>query len=621
MSDLPNNHSREETSSSNAVAPERHSLEGGNLQDLITDHLDIWTSAIKTKSASGRGSSKKLELVGIIKLRELILELAVRGKLVPQDPNDEPASELLKKVAAEKAKLVEVGKIKGAKSLLEINDGDVIYNPPKGWTWSRMGDLAQFQKGYAFKSKDYLESGLMITKIQNLTDNHLQNAAYISPDKALEFEQFLLSEGDIVMTTVGSWFSAPISAVGRSFLINSLFDNSLLNQNAVRIRPWDQINPMYLYTCVNSSLFKSYLVKEAQGTANQASITQISIKNFSICVPPKREQHRIVAKVDELMALCDQLEAQTEASIDAHQTLVEVLLATLTNVKDAIELNDNWQTISQHFDVLFTTQASIEQLKQTILQLAVMGKLVKQDPKDEPASKLLERIATEKQQLIKDGKIKKQKPLPPITDEEKPFDLPEGWGFERFGNLTSRLGSGSTPRGGQSAYVDKGVIFLRSQNVWNDGLKLDDTAYITDETNEKMYNTQVFPGDVLLNITGASLGRSTIFPEHLNIANVSQHVTIIRLIEQSMGLFVHLGILSPLVQRLVWGRQVGMAIEGLSKKVLELFEFPIPPLAEQHRIVAKVDELMTLCDSLKAHLNQAQTTQLHLTDAIVERAL
>ena len=136
-----------------------------------------------------------------------------------------------------------------------------------------------------------------------------------------------------------------------------------------------------------------------------------------------------------------------------------------------------------------------------------------------------------------------------------------------------------------------------------------------------MENTHVFPNDVLLNITGASLGRSTIFPEKLVTANVSQHVTIIRLLETSMCEFVHLGIKSPLVQKLVWGRQVGMAIEGLSKKVLEQFEFPVPPLAEQHRIVAKVDELMALCELLKARLADAQTTQLHLADAVVENAL
>ncbi|MGF1765286.1 restriction endonuclease subunit S [Aliivibrio kagoshimensis] len=241
----------------------------------------------------------------------------------------------------------------------------------------------------------------------------------------------------------------------------------------------------------------------------------------------------------------------------------------------------------------------VKKLRELILELAVRGKLVPQDPTDEPASVLLERIAAEKAQLVKDKIISRTKALPALLDGDIPNDLPKGWSMVRLGNLTSKLGSGSTPRGGKNVYTTEGIPFLRSQNVRNEGIKLDDIAYIPVEVHQKMDKTKVIPSDVLLNITGASLGRSTVFPESLVEANVSQHVTIIRLIERQMSQFVHLGILSPMVQRLVWGRQVGMAIEGLSKKVLEMFEFPVPPLKEQHRIVAKVDELMSLCDQLE----------------------
>ena len=259
-------------------------------------------------------------------LRQSILQLAVQGKLMEQDPNDEPASQLLKKISVEKAMLIKKGEFKKQKPLPEINDEEVGFNSPDGWAWSRMGDLAQYQKGYAFKSKDYLDCGLMITKIKNLTENHIQNSVYITPERALEFDQYILYEGDIVMTTVGSWFSAPISAVGRSFLINKLFDNSLLNQNAVRIRPWKVLDSMYLFACINSPIFKNYLVQEAQGTANQASITQESIKNFLICVPPMKEQHRIVAKVDKLMALCDQLEIQIKTKSETAMAYAEAIV-------------------------------------------------------------------------------------------------------------------------------------------------------------------------------------------------------------------------------------------------------------------------------------------------------
>ncbi|HBI5429060.1 TPA: restriction endonuclease subunit S, partial [Salmonella enterica] len=167
-------------------------------------------------------------------------------------------------------------------------------------------------------------------------------------------------------------------------------------------------------------------------------------KLFSL--PPLCEQIRIVTKVEELMSLCDQLEQHSLTSLDTHQQLVETLLTTLTDSQNADQLAENWSRISEHFDTLFTTEASIDALKQTILQLAVMGKLVPQDPNDEPASELLKRIAQEKAQLVKDGKMKKQKPLPPISDEEKPFELPDGWEWVKLGNILHDIKYGTSQK-------------------------------------------------------------------------------------------------------------------------------------------------------------------------------
>jgi hypothetical protein len=155
----------------------------------------------------------------------------------------------------------------------------------------------------------------------------------------------------------------------------------------------------------------------------------------------------------------------------------------------------------------------IKKLRELILELAVRGKLVPQDPNDEPASELLKRIAAEKAELVKQGKIKKQKPLPEISEDEKPFELPVGWDVIRLGEIAAKIGSGSTPKGGQSTYVSSGVPFLRSQNIWNDGLRLDDVVFINSETHSQMDGSQVEAFDILLNITGASLGRSAIYPK------------------------------------------------------------------------------------------------------------
>jgi len=347
-------------------------------------------------------------------------------------------------------------------------------------------------------------------------------------------------------------------------------------------------------------------------------MTKERMEKLVMQVPPVSEQYRIVAKVDELMALCDQLEAEQSNSADAHETLVSIILDALTQGDNFAE---SWVRLQEHFDVLFTTPASIDKLKQTLLQLAVMGKLVPQDPNDEPASELLKKIRIEKDRLIAEGKIKGGKPLPPIADEEKPFDLPSGWEWVKLNQLLRKIGAGSTPLGGKQVYISQGVPFLRSQNVWDEGLRLDDVAHISSETHQKMSGTHVFSGDLLFNITGASIGRCAIVPADFVTGNVSQHVTIVRSVSKHILSFLHKVMISRHVQQTVMDVQVGVSREGLSIGKLGQFIIPIPPLAEQCRIVAKVDELMALCEQLKLQLVEAGEKQRMLADVMVERAV
>lgn len=483
-----------------------------NAEQLITEHLDIWTTAIEQKSLSGRGSSKKFSLHGIKKLRELILELAVRGKLVSQDPTDEPASVLLERIDAEKAQLIKDKKIKKPKVLPEISEDEKPFELPKGWRFLRLGEIGYWAigSGFPLAIQGETDKEVLVCKVSDM--NLEGNDKYIYTTKnSVDFETAnvkklkIHQKGTVIFPKIGGAIATNKRRI--------IFTPTVIDNNCLGITPYSIFESDYLYLYLKSVDFTYF-----QAGTSVPALSQTVLELIALGLPPLSEQKRISDKVNELMNLCDALEAQTENSITAHQTLVEVLLEALLKTPEqtatpeqaTAQFQLNWQRLSEHFDTLFTTTASIDTLKQTILQLAVMGKLVPQNPNDEPAAKLLERIAAEKAQLIKDKKIKKQKPLPEITDEEKPFELPEGWEFVRLGDLTSRLGSGSTPRGGQSAYVDEGIIFLRSQNIWNDGLKLDDTAYITNETHEKMLNTHVYPNDVLLNITGASLGRCMI---------------------------------------------------------------------------------------------------------------
>jgi type I restriction enzyme S subunit len=267
--------------------------------------------------------------------------------------------------------------------------------------------------------------------------------------------------------------------------------------------------------------------------------------------------------------------------------------------------------------VLLDRPEAVDALEQTILQLAVRGLLVPQDPTDEPASVLLQKIRTEKDHLIAQGKIKRDKPLPPITDEEKPFELPAGWEWVRLNALLQKIGAGSTPLGGREVYVSSGVKFLRSQNVWDDGLRLASVAYIKPETHAKMSGTVVVANDLLFNITGASIGRCAVVPGDFDEANVSQHVTILRAIIPTLNAFLHKVLVSRHVQQTVMDVQVGVSREGLSIAKLGQFLIPVPPLAEQTRIVTRVSELHSLCADLRQRLVAGQVVQSRLADALI----
>jgi type I restriction enzyme S subunit len=593
------------------------------VENLITEHLDIWTSAIKTKSAAGRGSSKKLELVGIKKLRELILELAVRGKLVPQDPNDEPASELLKKIEVKKNRLMLESKLKKQKQkpLPPIAEEEKPFESPRGWEWVRLGAVTEIVRGITFPSSEKSripEIGrvacLRTTNVQDQIE--WDDLLYIGDQYVKREDQYVL-KNDIVMSMANSR-----ELVGKVAIISEAPDlKTSFGGFLGVIRPIN-LNASFVMCLLRVPTNRDLLIGSASQTTNIANISLAKLNPMVFSVPPLAEQNRIAAKVDELMALCDQLVAQTESSIDAHKTLVEVLLATLTDVKDADELNDSWQTISQHFDVLFTTQASIDQLKQTILQLAVMGKLVKQDPLDEPASKLLERIATEKQQLIKDGKIKKQKPLPPISDEEKPFELPVGWGWCRFYELFCNLKYGTSKK---SEYKGTGTPILRIPNVVKGFIDSEDLKF-TPLTAVEVNDLSLKKDDILIirsNGSTSIVGSSAVVDDaHVGFAYAGYLVRVRLPKNFNNSKFIHLVLKSVLIRSQIENPlRTTSGVKNINSIEISRLILPIIPLEEQNRIVVKVNELMALCDSLKVSLNQAQTTQIHLTDAIVEQAL
>ncbi|EGR0377793.1 restriction endonuclease subunit S [Vibrio cholerae] len=582
-------------------------------EKLITDHIDIWTSAVQAKSSSGRGSSKKRELYGIKKLRELILELAVYGKLTSEISFQGSAKEIIQKAADEKRALAKERKIRADK---EVHQSVAQSDFPSNWEVLCIGQIAHVLGGKRVpKGCKLLEQQtdfvyLRVTDMKNQTIDE-SDLRYISEDVFKQISRYTINTEDVYVTIAGT-----IGSVGS---IPPHLDGMSLTENAAKL-VFRGISKEYIIVILQSNFVKRQF-SDAVNQMAQPKLSLNSIKHTLIPIPSIEEQHRIVAKVDELMALCDQLEQQTEASLDAHQVLVETLLATLTNSQDATELMANWTRISEHFDTLFTTEQSIDQLKQTILQLAVMGKLVPQDPNDEPAAKLLERIAEEKAQLVKEKKIKKQKALPLIAEDEKPFELPNGWEWCRLDDICQGITSGSTPP--KSNFQElPGIPYLKVYNIRNQLIDFEYNPQFIDIEchSSKLARSVLYPGDVVMNIVGPPLGKIALIPDSYPEWNCNQAITFFRPIEPSLNRYIYTyltaGTFLDSIELIGTAGQDNISVTKSRSIVL-----PTPPLEEQSRIVRKVNDLLKICDQLKQRLRDSQQTQLQLTDAIVEQVV
>ena len=494
--------------------------------NLITEHIDIWTAAQTQKTNGGRGRGKNFygqSAHGIRKLRELVLELAARGQLVPQDPNDEPASVLLEKIEKEKARFVKEGKIKKQKPLPEITDDEKPFELPHGWKWVRFREISEYiQRGKGPKYANIGKVRVVSQKCVQWSGFNLEPAKYIDDTslEAYQGERFLQTN-DLLLNSTGT------GTVGRINILRAIEPKTLVTDSHVTIVRTLLVDSGFIWSYIAAPSIQSRMEPThdkalVSGTTNQVELNTSAVVQLEIPIPPAKEQHRIVAKVDELMALCDQLEQQQTDSNGTHQTLVETLLTTLTNATDQDEFTETWQRIAEYFDILFTTENSIEQLKQTILQLAVMGKLVPQDPNDEPASVLLKKITEEKAWLIKEGKIKKEKLLTEISEEEKPFELPEGWEWIRLGSA-GLCSTGKTPSTRNPKYYNGEIPFIGPGQISQDGDITESDKTLTEKGSE--YSVIAESGDILMVCIGGSIGKSAVaqskvaFNQQINCIN------------------------------------------------------------------------------------------------------
>lgn len=539
---------------------------------------------------------------GVAKLRELILTLAMQGKLVEQDPNDPPASELLKEIEAEKQRLVKAGKIKKPKPLPEVANEEITHEIPTSWAWVRFGDIAQHNSGKTLdkgrntgEPRDYITTSNLYWGRFEL-DNVRQ--MLIRDD---ELEKCTARKNDLLICEGGE--------AGRAAVWH--FDSEVCFQNHVhRARFYKDIAPYFAY--------RFFEKLNATGEINQhrkgVGISNMSSKALASIVfplPPLPEQHRIVARIDQLMARCDALEKLRK---EREEKRLAVHAATIKQLLDAPE-GSAWEFIEQHFGELYTVKENVAELRKAILQLAVMGRLAPQDPNDPPANELLKEIEVEKQRLVKAGKIKKTKPLPPIKPEELPYQLPQGWEWVRVWDIAQLITSGS--RDWAQYYSDSGAIFVTMGNLsrGNYQLRMDTIRYVSPPADGEGSRTKLEENDLLISITG-DVGNLGLIPAHFGEAYINQHTCLLRFMSNCRNRYFPELMRAPLAKEQFDGPQRGIKNSFRLGDVGEMI-IPLPPLPEQHRIVARIDQLMALCDSLDQQIDSATGKQSELLNAVM----
>ncbi|PHR11553.1 MAG: restriction endonuclease subunit S [Sphingopyxis sp.] len=553
---------------------------------------------------------------GIKKLRELILELAVRGKLVPQDTDDEPACELLSRIAEEKARLVAEGKIKKQKALAEIGEDETPFELPTNWTWNRLGNLvtesgAGWSPSCEPRPREANEWGVLkVSAVSWGIYQPEENKAL--PASLTARPEHEVAEGDFLVSRANT-----AELVARSVVVETTPTHLMLSDKIVRLKLTSLCERRYVNLANSAPLARDYYSRVAGGTSSSMkNVSREQILHLPFALPPLAEQHRIVAKVDELMALCDRLEAQQADAESAHAQLVQALLDSLTQASDATDFAANWQRLAEHFHILFTTEPSIDALKQTLLQLAVMGKLVPQDPSDESAGELLKRIAEEKARLMAKGKLKKQKSLPEVDDEEKPHALPSNWEWVRF-DLVSHTRLGKM----LDKAKNKGELrpYLRNTNVQWFNFEMDDLKSMRFEEHE-LDEYRVIPGDLVI-CEGGEPGRCAVWKGDIEDMFIQKALHRARPWLGISPFFLQFCLKAAADSGFLDQFFTGATIKHFSGEKLAKYPVPLPPLAEQHRIVAKVDQLIALCDQLKTRLTQARQLNEQLASTLVEQAV
>ena len=484
-------------------------------------------------------------------LKKKILDLAIKGKLVEQRPEEGTAEDLYQQIQEEKANLIKEGKLKKEKPLASIDDDEIPFDIPENWKWVRVGSIGSWGAGStpSRTNSSFYGGDIPWLKTGDLTDGNVDKI----PEK---ITQLALEKCSLKVNPVGSVLIAMYGAtIGK---LGILTVPATTNQACCACSVFNGMFNKYLFYFLMSR--RDSFTKIAVGGA-QPNISKEKIVNSIIPLPPLAEQKRIVEKID-------------------------LLFSRLHTVENGLVEIDKISDLT----------------KKKILDLAIRGKLVKQRPEECTAEDLYLQIQEEKANLIKEGKLKKEKPLAPIENDDIPFDLPESWKWVRIRDISLLVTKGTTPRGGNVAYTDKGVGFLRAENVNGlTTLNLSNLKFVSEKAHQNELKRSVLEdGDILVTIAG-TLGRTAVVQSTDLPLNANQAISIVRMIFKSENMlkYAAFALNANTIQQILLRQTKQTAIPNLTLEIVGNCIIPLPPLAEQKRIVAKVEELLALCDKLK----------------------
>lgn len=522
---------------------------------------------------------------GVARLRELILTLAVQGRLVPQDRSDEPASVFVESIRSRQAG-PSGGRARNQTPGLVSTEEDPPFDLPIGWQWARLGSIFTLQYGAALPEKTRLAGSIPVYGSNGQVGTHCE--AFVQ-DPSLVIGR----KGSVGAVNVTS---GPFWPIDTSYFVT----------------PPEGVHLQFAYW-----LFRSLRLGKHDKATAIPGISRNDVYAELIALPPTAEQARIVARVDELMRLCDALEAKSRLEAEQHARLLGTLLGTLNDSSTPEELAANWQRVADHFDLLLDRPEAVDALEQTILQLAVRGRLVQQDPSDEPAAALLVHVRAEKARLIAEGKIRRERPLPLIDAEAAPFVLPAGWAWARFPELGG-FGRGKSkhrPRNDPALFDPPIYPLVQTGEV----ARAEGTIreYHSKYSELGLAQSRLWPAGTLCitiaaNIADAAvLGFDACFPDSV-VGFVPA---------RCLGGVAYFQAFLETAKTDLIRYAPATAQKNINLEILESLLVPLPPRREMERIVTRVTELRRLCADLRKRLTASQTTQSHLAAALVDLAV